>query len=481
MSTRIIEGAAIVLLIFSPLAFGAVQPWSEAIVELVVLLMLLVWILRMILQWELRVALPPGWVPAALFLGFVLLQATPLPARLVEVAAPLSASVYREAFAFTGEPLRAAPISLDAAMTLRQAQKLLAVAGFVLVLHNTVVTGEQARRLVRVMIGMGAALALLGIVQRATWNGRLYWIGPRAPHENAFGPFVNRAHFAALVIVVVPMALALILGARRASHGRRRLLGLGARLREWTLADQGASRLVAFLILLMGGATLVAGSRGGVVSLMAALVAMIGLAARGPAGARRAGRIAVVAVLVVLAGVWISGDVVSSTVQRLAEEVERPAEGWRLPLWRDALHLWRLSPVLGTGLATFETAFPRVRTIDDPATFTHAESDVVQLLTDTGVVGLALVATAVAEWILVLLRRLRAPVILPVRTLALGGLVALIATLVQGMANFNLPVMSNQLYLAAALVAALRADKPPGEAPPAAPHRSRRAGRETLA
>lgn len=43
------------------------------------------------------------------------------------------------------------------------------------------------------------------------------------------------------------------------------------------------------------------------------------------------------------------------------------------------------------------------------------------------------------------------------RGLAVGAVVAILGAAVQGIGNYNLPVMSNLLYLAVALVVALRA------------------------
>jgi O-antigen ligase len=145
-------------------------------------------------------------------------------------------------------------------------------------------------------------------------------------------------------------------------------------------------------------------------------------------------------------------------VERLVEEVGRPAESGRVQLWGDALGLWRGSPVVGTGLASFGAAFPAVRTLQAPVAYTHAESDWVQLFSDTGLLGLALALAAATAVAAVLLDRLRKEASPRSRALALAGFVALLGAIVQGIGNFNLPVMSNLAYLAAALVPALRSE-----------------------
>lgn len=423
---RLIEAGALFLLVFTPLAYGTVEPWSETIAELVILGMALTCVLGMLRDWELRVELPPGWLPAALFLALVIFQAL-------------------------------APRSLDPHATWRGTLKLLAVAGFFLVCYNTYRTRAQAQRAIWAMIAMGTLVSIVGIVQRVTWNHRLYWVGPEIEHGSPFGPFVNRTHFAGLMVVIVPMALALVVARARPARRRRRTRTWGERLREWNSTERDATRLIPFLVLVIGGAALVSGSRGGVVALLAALLAMIaGSLAHRRSWSGRAGRLALVTALIVLAGVWIGGDILYGTVERLAEEFERPGESPRVLIWADALGLWRDAPVLGTGLATFGVAFPRFRTLAAPVVFTHAESDWVQLLTDTGVVGLGLALAAVASLGLALLRRYRQSESRWARALGLAGLVALGGAVVQGIANYNLPVMSNFIYLAMAVVLACR-------------------------
>jgi O-antigen ligase len=428
---RLIEAGALFLLVFTPLAYGTVEPWSEAIAELTVLAMAVTYVLGTLSNWELRVELPPGWLPTALFLGLVTYQAL-------------------------------APHSLDPHATWREALKLLAVGAFFLVCYNTYRTRAQAQRAVWTMIATGTLVAVFGIVQRVTWNRHLYWIGPEITGGAAFGPFVNRAHFAGLMVIVLPVALALVVARSRGastSSGRRRhrTRTWRDRLREWNSREADGASLIPFLVLVMGGAALVSGSRGGVVALLAALLAMIA----GSLGLERtwrgrAARLALVTVLVVLAGAWIGGDIVSGTVERLADELGRPEESIRARLWADALGLWRDAPVLGTGLATFGVAFPPFRTIRAPVIFSHAESDWVQLLTDTGVAGVGLALAAVASLGLALLRRLRHTESRFSRVLALAGLVALGGAVVQGIANYNLLIMSNFIYLALVLVLAAR-------------------------
>jgi O-antigen ligase len=342
--------------------------------------------------------------------------------------------------------------------------RLLAVAAFFLICWNTYRTRAQVWRAVWTMIGMGTALAVVGIVQRVTWNGHLYWVGRESSTSTVFGPFINRAHFAGLMVIVVPMALALMQSrVRRQAPSRRWRITWRDRLRDWSAGESSAANLVPFLVLVMGGAALVSGSRGGMLALVAALLAMVvGSVARGSSWVGRAVRIALVSILIVLAGAWIGGDVLYGTVERLADELGRPSESPRVLIWADALSLWLGAPVLGTGLGTFGVAFAGVRTIEAPVVYSHAESDWVQLLTDTGVLGLALAVATVVSVALVLVQRLRRAEGRSARLFALAGLVVLFGAAIQGVGNYNLPVMSNLIYMALAAVLAVNGHDSPG-------------------
>lgn len=461
---RLVEGGVLFLLVFTPLAFGAVHPWSEAVVELTVLAMAVAWLLGMVASWELRVAFPVGSVPAVLFLALVTIQVVPLPTPMTVWLSPLAVAWSREGAAYVGGMSTLVPMSLAPSATWREAMRLAAVAGFALVVYNVFRTREQARRALWTMILAGAAVALLGVVQRVTWTGRLYWIGPEATNGSPFGPFMNRAHFAGLMVVVVPLTIALLLSGRRAPARRRRLRTWRERLRLWNTREAGPTRVLPLLALLMTGAALASGSRGGMVSLAATLLVMAWLGTRGLRWGARLGVVSLTTMLLLAAGLWLGSDYLFGSVERLAEEVTRREESPRLLIWADALSLWRMAPLLGTGLGSFEWVFPQVRTIRAALTYTHAESDWVQILTDTGVAGLALVLAVVISVGSALARRLRTQVGGLRRALALGGLTALTGTAIQTFGNYSLPVTANLLYLAVAITIGLAASvELPGE------------------
>src|SRR5207244_1479497 len=84
-----------------------------------------------------------------------------------------------------------------------------------------------------------------------TWNGRIYWL--RQTSYTAFGPFVNRNHFAGYISMLIPVPLALMV---RAVRGQARLL-------------------FGFAAALMGTAAIISNSRSGVIGLGGSMVFMM--------------------------------------------------------------------------------------------------------------------------------------------------------------------------------------------------------------
>ena len=99
----------------------------------------------------------------------------------------------------------------------------------------------------RTIIVFGAALALFGLIQSFTSPTRIYWVRELG-QATAFGPFINRHHFAAYM----EMALALPVG----------LIIAGAIERDKLL-------LFIFASAIMGIALIMTNSRGGIISLVA--------------------------------------------------------------------------------------------------------------------------------------------------------------------------------------------------------------------
>jgi hypothetical protein len=84
-----------------------------------------------------------------------------------------------------------------------------------------------------------------------------------------------------------------------------------------------------------------------------------------------------------------TGDNVKDRVATLKDPLATASAETRLSIWRDTFNVFKAFPVFGTGLNTFEVAFPGYKTIygSGKMYFTHAENDYVEALSEVGVLG----------------------------------------------------------------------------------------------
>jgi O-antigen ligase len=242
------------------------------------------------------------------------------------------------------------------------------------------------------LTGLGVALAVIGVVQRAALGTEplVYGIWRATPLSSPFGPFLNRNHYAGWMVMALPIALAYacaVLQQARRPHGT-----IGDWLR-WSLTPQASRFLVGlFAVLAMATALIVTGSRSGMAAFAGAML-VFGLLTIRRTG-RRASRWLVGAALagLVLAAVVWAGP--RSIADRFAV-VQADLPG-RLTAWRDTLTIAREFPVFGTGLGTFGAAMIVYQTGSRIAIYSQAHNDYLQLAAEGGLlVGVPVVALAV--------------------------------------------------------------------------------------
>jgi len=213
------------------------------------------------------------------------------------------------------------------------------------------------------------------------------------------------------------------------------------------------------LAVVMGGAVVLSGSRGGTIALGLAVVVFALLIA-----AQRAGKRAVVWLL---AAMFLTGGSVLALDhgELLAryESVLRPnrfqqedAAAYRIAAWKDTLHLIRETPLIGSGLDTFATRFPAARSFATDLFWSHAHNDFLQFVAEAGLVGGLL-----AAWMLFAGGRETIHNLKRTSGTATGALLAAIAAGCIGFMahgwldfNFHIPANASCFAVLAALVAA---------------------------
>jgi hypothetical protein len=290
------------------------------------------------------------------------------------------------------------PISIDPGKT---GLGLALFGGFALLALGLArgLTARDARRVVPALVGVGVVLALVGIITKATWSGKIY--GLWEPYNTAvapFGPFVNRNHFAGWMLMALPLGLGYFL----ALAGR----GMRGVKPEWhyrilwfASADANRVILVGFGLIVMGVSLVMTLSRSGITCFTIALL-LSGLAALARQ-ARRSGRALVTGYLLlvfVLAVGWAGLDAIAARFESAGLDY-----GERTKIWTDTMRVFHDFPILGSGLDTLGTAMFVYQTSELESHIVEAHNDYVQLLAEGGVV----LTGAAAVLLLIFVRQVR--------------------------------------------------------------------------
>ena len=271
-------------------------------------------------------------------------------------------------------------------------------------------------------MSFGFLVAIFGILQQLTFNGKLYWFREMRYGGIPFGPYVNRNHFAAFVELVLPVALVpLVLGK--------------VRKERWYV--------VGIFALFPIGALFLSASRGGVVSFgveLGVLVLVMVLRRTGGKHVLAGGLILLFAFLLVS---WLG---VRQILDRFSSlQSLEVTTGKRASMRQDTWRIFLDHPWTGTGLGTIQTVFPAYETLYDGKVVNHSHNDYLEALAETGVAG-----AACCLWFLGVLLYLSLRQLLQLdkpfaAALHLSGLVACVGFLVHSLVDFNLHIPANAL------------------------------------
>lgn len=446
----LLEAGLVVVVAGSAAAIGSVHPWAYVRVWYASLVLGLLVIWRTWMVWSLRKRLGPcrfsfhpsgRWLvvgdespyglkvwnfdlgrpllpigpllaPGLFFLVWVLIQLAPLPPRLLAISdwtQPLASAVSQAEWR---------RITISVPDTLRGLAFLASTLLMHLAASAALDRGQARDTFVRRIRVLGLVLSLVWLAQLASGTTLSYRLsGPESPEDIVFGPFVNRDHFATYMLMLTPLSLGLLASAYRSyvarvgggRNLRRRLVGLSS--------PEGIAFVEACLPALACVSALIStSSRGGLLAFGGSLV----LAAVALRSSSRASLWTFILVFVGMAASWFG-------VERIGARFERSREDMpgRTLVWADTLSRMEGHWITGYGFNGFAAAMSRSTVWALPlgatpwtspyetaiasqpraglrapeglrglALYEEAHNDYVQVLAETGLVGLFLVLWA---------------------------------------------------------------------------------------
>lgn len=392
-----------------------------------------------------HISQPAVLLPVLALTAFAFLQTLPLWGAGAE-AVSIEGGVWR-------------PLSVAPDETRRFMFKLLALAlaGEMLVRYMS--SRRRLRALIHVVIGVGLASALFGILRQTTQGDAPSFAALQLESFQGYGQFTNRNHFAFLMEMTLGLALGFAISG--GVRGRRLLLYLLA------------SSVAVWMALVLTN------SRGGIFAMLGQLmfVALLFSSVRSPRehhkprpGATnriwrigktfvaRATLIVSLVVVVTLCISWVGGDPLADRWGSLPKEVSSEQSYShrnvrRIDMWRATWEFTKAHPIVGVGFGGYWVALPEYHDASGKITVAQAHNDHLELFASGGIIGVA----CAAWFVIVLIKRAREGL----RSLSalrrgtcFGALAGLTAATIHSFVDFGLHVTLNSLIFTALIVIA---------------------------
>jgi O-antigen ligase len=309
---------------------------------------------------------------------------------------------------------------------------------------------RDIQALPRVVLFLGVAVALFGLAQRATFNGLIYWFWePQFDSRNAFGPFVNRNHFAGWMVMAIAITAGYACGVYAGQPARRK-----RGLREivtWLGSPEASQRALTMIAIATMAVALVATfSRSGILATATVILLFTVQAARRLPTARSRVVVAVLFLVAFLGGIAWRGF--GALVHWYGET---GTLAWRVALWRDTMPILRDFLVTGSGLNTYGTA-TMLYPASDPAWHAmEAHSDYLQIAVEGGLLLGIPVLVAIGFTTAAVVGRFSLPQSAMRYWLRVGAVVGVLGMAVQELVEFSLQMPGNAFLFATLLAVAL--------------------------
>ena len=455
--------AALLLIAWGALAFGAEYPWAYA-----PLLVFGATVGGLGLA-----ASPPGagrFRALTLALGLVAaasgLQAVPLPDPVVSALSPARGDRDWGALYAAALPGAADPAGGGASPTLSIAPSrtllgLAFAAGLTIFFLGAAraLTAVRPSGVARGLTALAVVVALAGIVQATGGSPAVYGIWyPRKAWTPA-APFVNANHFAGWMLMALSVAIGYLGGglarSRRDARWRWRDLAV------WFGSREGNEIvLTGFAVLVMALSIFFTRSVSGMICLAVVFGFSAWWALRRQAGWRcRVLPPAVLAAIVAVAAGWAGFETVGGEVAATWATAFDPAG--RVGLWQDTLRIVRDFPLAGTGFNTYGVAMLAYQTRGRDMRAVEAHNDYLQLAAEGGLLlGLPIVLAA-GLFAREVGRRFRDDGDdVRTRWLRTGAVIGIGAVAVQELVDFSLQMPGNAVLFALLMAIAVHRPQP---------------------
>lgn len=428
------------ILIFAPLAFGTVEPWSYAVMEILTFFALAMLLIKGEKSREALLSVP-GIVPLLLFLGYILFQVTPLPPAFIHFLSPCAYRLHHTVAALS-DPDAWMTLSIHPGSTLNQFFRWATYVAFYVLTIQLLARRDRLKKTVVIITVFGALLSFSSILQFYLTENMALWFRHVPRHSLIVGPYICHNHYAGLMAMLFPVVLALFFFHRPVVRNATLIKGIVEILSQ---EKANIHVLIGTAALLIATSVFVSLSRGGMLSVTLSLVVFTLLLFKRKISRRNALLVLGFIFVTTLSVGWFGWEQIFERFARLknAEGIIYEA---RLDFWKDSVAIVKDYTVTGSGMGTFVDIYPAYQRILENFTVEHAHNDYLELAVEGGMIGVALAASFL---IVLLIKSYRA--FLERRNafsvyLYIGSITGLTALLIHGTMDFNLQVGANGLW-----------------------------------
>ena len=449
------------LLAWAPLPLGSNRIWAWAVLVAGCCLLLTAWLAGYALgrftvsdafrraRWAL--------VAGALWLLYIALQFTPLPAEWVRLLSPKGHEAHAIAATVLGHPLsETLTISVDPHATRDFWFKSLAYGCMFCLTLLLADTRRRLELLLRTLVVCGTLQALYASVMVLSGLEYAFLIKKYAGQGTATGTFINRNHLAGYLNLCLAMGIGLMiakLGGEAVHTWRQRLRSIARLL----LGEK--ARLRIYLIVMVIGLVLTRSRMGNTAffagTFIAGAIAL--LLMRNAPRSTMLFLASIIALDILIVGSWFGVDQVAKRIQGtdITTNIDNPLPTEdRDEVDRQAVSYVKDFLLTGSGGGSFYVTFPAYVGGGTVSFYDHAHNDYLQLLTETGVIGFvlcALIVAMAAARALQALRRRNDPLM---RGTAFGVTLAICWLAIHSTVDFNMQIPANALTMTVILALA---------------------------
>jgi O-antigen ligase len=393
------------VLLFGPLAFGAVESWSISVMQIGTALLFALWAVRQAAAGELEMVGNPLFLPMLFFVGLILWQLA------------TGRTAYRSDTSSAG--------------------LLYCTYGlFCFLVVQILRRSSQVKNLAWILSGYGFAVALFALMQGITSNGKLYWLRSLSSGGWIYGPYVNHNHYAGLMEMLTPIPLVISL-IENVRDSRRAMAAVAAAV--------------------MASTIFLSGSRGGMAAFGMQMVLLACFLISGRKNRKVAFAFAAFLVLALVLLAWLGGTELADRLASIHSGAQTELSGGtRLTIDRDVLKIFAKKPVLGWGLGTFPEIYPQFSTLYTNLQVGAAHNDYLQLLVETGALGFATMLWFLLTLFCSALKKLKHSSVDTNVAVSLAAALGVTGILIHSLVDFNLQIPANAaLFYVLCTVAAM--------------------------